>query len=57
MKYFEVEGLVFGLTNKQDNELNRKFPEEERISNEEVRSQARDRIMEVGKFMFNIYFI
>lgn len=49
--------VVFRLTNKQVNELNSKFPEEERTTNEEMCSLARSWVMEVGKFMFNIYFI
>lgn len=57
MKHYEVEGLVYKLTDKQDKEFEKLFPYDDRSIDDEINSYAKSWIMSHGKFMFNIYFV
>ena len=48
MKKYEIEGLIFSLTNEQEEKFQILFPKESRTSNEEIRDSARKWVIENG---------
>jgi len=57
MKHYEVEGLVYRLTNKQEQKFEKNYPYDKRSCDDDINSSAKSWIMDNGKFMFNIYFV
>lgn len=48
MKKYEIEGLVFKLTDEQEEKFQILFPKESRTSNIEIRDSARKWVIENG---------